>query len=195
MNESFAIIWIMRGASGIFLLASWKSAGFSLFLWLGLILIVFFLFHCIKALLLGIKEQGLSLLHLGDSRRPEDEVCRLRHRRHAYRHRDPDVYTINCPPVLQSSTLRHHGTQDLTRIHQNITNFHQTRSSDITSHDNQTSERPTSSPPIIQPDMNYILPNTPSSEPEPPPYSSLYSEEPPAYESLYNTKDTKISPV
>ena len=115
---------------------------------------------------------SLSLLHLGDSRRPDEEVSRLRHRRHAYRHRDPDVYTINCPPVLQSSTLRHH---------------------DPANTDNQTSERPTSSPP----DMNYILPNTPSSEPEPPPYSSLYSEEPPAYDSLYNNKENinKIPPV
>ena len=47
----------MRSPSGLFLVASWRT-GFSLFLWLGLILVIFFLFQCVKSLILGIKEQG-----------------------------------------------------------------------------------------------------------------------------------------
>jgi len=163
----------MRGASGVFLVASWRT-GFSLFLWLGLILVVFFLFQCIKSLLLGLKEQGMSLLHLGDSRRTIDQVqpCR-RHRR-----RDPDIYTVNCPPVLQSATLRNHDHDVL--------------------HLNENETRPTSSPPNLS--SEYVLPNTPtpSGDNHPPSYSSLYTEEPPAYETIFSAKDNqqnRIPPV
>lgn len=49
------------GASGIFLLASWRL-GFTLFLWVTTIFFLLLVFKCLKSLVLALKDQGLTLL-------------------------------------------------------------------------------------------------------------------------------------
>ena len=45
------------GASGIFLLASWRL-GFTLFLWITTIFFLLLIFKCLKSLALALKDQG-----------------------------------------------------------------------------------------------------------------------------------------
>ena len=90
------------------------------------------------------------------------------------RGRDPDIYTVNYPNILLNG-VRHTGLEAF---------MDQYRTS-------PTPARPSSSPPVLQPEagQSYTLPNTPL---EPPPYSSLYSEDPPPYDSLYIKKECQL---
>jgi len=66
------------GASGIFLLASWRL-GFTLFLWITTIFFLLLVFKCLKSLALALKDQGLTLLgpdSSGPSSVQQDRLCR-----------------------------------------------------------------------------------------------------------------------
>ena len=114
----------------------------------------------------------MSLFKISNSTREVQPLARPSHRS---RRRDPDIYTVNYPNVLLNG-VRHTGLEAY---------MDQYRSS-------PTPTRPSSSPPVLQPEagQSYTLPNTPL---EPPPYSSLYSEDPPPpYDSLYIKKECQL---
>lgn len=62
------------GASGVFLLASWRL-GFTLFLWIATIFFILLIFKCLKSLALALKDQGLTILGHDP---PRNQVCSIR---------------------------------------------------------------------------------------------------------------------